>query len=199
MKCFKQYVAHISNVAKEDLNESFGKEHLDVLKKEYGTLQKIDPTSDSYKKLISLLNTLPQEYLKSLANADIKFVSKLAKNRLKESIDLNDALREDVTVDVSSAAKLFQKFLRSTGAPDKGAKLQPKATSTNSTVFIGTSTNSKFDYVIDVSKRTVTATQPHTMGRPHSYVWDDKTGEVKMVEGVVVETPPQTPKSKMDK
>lgn len=80
MKNFKQF-----------LLEQFSKEQLDKLRKEYGTLEKIDPTSPSYKKLITLLNNLPQEHLKSLASADIRFVSVLAKNRIKkEEVELDE-------------------------------------------------------------------------------------------------------------
>jgi hypothetical protein len=86
----KQYVAHRSNVVKEEINEAFSKDQLAVLKKEYGTLQKMDVTSNSYKKLIALLNNLPQSHLKSLVDADIKFVSKLAKNRLKEETEIDE-------------------------------------------------------------------------------------------------------------
>lgn len=86
----KQYVAHISNVKKESVNEAFSKDQLDKLKKEYGTLEKMDVTSSSYKKLIALLNNLDQTHLKSLVDADIKFISKLAKNRLKESLEIDE-------------------------------------------------------------------------------------------------------------
>lgn len=75
MKTFKQF-----------LTESFSQDHIDKLKAEYGTLQKIDPTSPSYKKLITLLDNLPQDHLKQLASADIKFISPLAKNRIKKSV-----------------------------------------------------------------------------------------------------------------
>jgi len=315
MKTFKDFVKESYGDVLETTTNLFSKDHLDKLRSEYETMQKIDPTSKSYKSLIDLLNKLPQENLKQLSSANIKFISPLAKNRIKkesleercwdgykptpgktpyetgscmkededlqeeaehegEKVTLNKPFRtpdgpkkfavyvkndkgnvvkvtfgdpdmeikrdsedrrsnfrarhncdepgpkdkarywsckmwsntpvskltENTTeMDISSAAKLFQKFLRSTGAPDKNTAFRPSNKTPENTIFIGTSTNSKFDYLVDLSKRTVTATQPHTMGRPHSYVWDDKTGEVKMVEGVVVENPHQTPKSKMDK
>ena len=92
----KQYVAHISNVVKEsyDSNEleeaAFDKAHLDSLRKAYSDLDKIDPTSHAYKKLITLLNSLPQDKLKSLASANIKFISPLAKNRIKKEVKEDD-------------------------------------------------------------------------------------------------------------
>ena len=79
MKSFKQF-----------LTESFSKDQLDKLKSEYGTMQKIDPTSSSYKKLIALLDNLPQDHLKQLAASDIKFISPLAKNRIKKSVAESD-------------------------------------------------------------------------------------------------------------
>jgi hypothetical protein len=90
---------------------------------------------------------------------------------------LQESLTEDA-VDMSQAAKLFSKFLRSTGAPDKVAKFSKKGT-----LFVGRSTNSKFDYSVDVSKRTVTATKTGSLGST-SFVWDDKTGKIKMYESV---------------
>jgi hypothetical protein len=86
------------------------------------------------------------------------------------------------SLDISHAAKLFSKFLRSTGAPDKVAKF-----SKSGALFIGSSTNSKFDYAVDVAKGTVTAT-PRDSSRMSSFVWNDKTGKVRVVE----EAPPDT-------
>lgn len=292
MKSFKQFLA-----------ESFSKEQIDKLKAEYGTMQKIDPTSSSYKKLIALLDNLPQDHLKQLASADIKFISPLAKNRIKKSVSEADELdercwdgykptpgkkpyekgscmkeeddlqeeaehegkkvtlnkpfrtpdgpkkfavyvkndkgnivkvtfgdpnmeikrdsddrranfrarhncddpgpkwkarywsckmwsnkpvsklTEDVKTidgkDASSAAKLFSKFLRSTGAPDKVAKFTPKSKS----VYKGQS--KKFDYYVDVDKKTVTAKHRNTFD-DSSYVWDDKSHSVKVTESSVV-------------
>ena len=79
MKKFKQY-----------LTETFSNSQIDVLKKEYESLSRIDPTSTSYKKLIKLLNSLPQDKLKQLSDAQIKFISPLAKNRL---IKVGDKIR----------------------------------------------------------------------------------------------------------
>lgn len=76
MKTFRQHL-------NESVNESFTSQMLDNLKKEFSTLKKIDPTSPSYKKLISLLDSLPQAHLKQLATANIPFVSVLAQRRVK--------------------------------------------------------------------------------------------------------------------
>ena len=62
----------------------FSKEQLNLLKLGYGSLNKLDPSSPTYKKFIKFLEKLPKDQLKQLANADIKFVSMLAKNRIKE-------------------------------------------------------------------------------------------------------------------
>ena len=83
----------IENVKKRfgvDLTEGklkegkFSKEQLNLLKLGYGSLNKLDPSSPTYKKFIKFLEKLPKDELKQLANADIKFVSMLAKNRIKE-------------------------------------------------------------------------------------------------------------------
>lgn len=286
MKSFKQF-----------LTESFSKDQIDKLKAEYGTMQKIDPISPSYKKLITLLDNLPQDHLKQLAAADIKFISPLAKNRVKKSVSEEESIDErcwdgykptpgkkpyekgscmkeeddlqeeaehegkkvtlnkpfrtpdgpkkfavyvkndkgnvvkvtfgdpnmeikrdsddrranfrarhncddpgpkwkarywsckmwsnkpvskiaEEVVDASQAAKLFSKFLRSTGAPDKVSKF----TSTKKNVFKGQS--AKFDYYVDMDKRTVASRQRNGFNDT-IYVWDDKTQSVKIAEAKI--------------
>ena len=61
----------------------FTKQQIDMIRKAYGTLSKIDPNKPTYKKFIKFLDKLPKDELKQLAGANIKFVSMLAKNRLK--------------------------------------------------------------------------------------------------------------------
>lgn len=304
MKSFKQF-----------LTEAFSKEQIEKLKAEYDTMQKIDPTSSSYKKLIALLNNLPQDHLKQLASADIKFISSLAKNRVKKTVaeadeieercwdgykptpgkkpyekgscmkeddiqeeaehegkkvTLNKPFRtpdgpkkfavyvkndkgnvvkvafgdpnmeikrdsderranfrarhncddpgpkwkarywsckmwsnkpvskiaEDTKIsndaDASTAAKLFAKFLRSTGAPDRVSKF----TSTNKKVFKGQS--AKFDYYVDVEKKTVASKQRNSFD-DSVYVWDDKTNSVKIAESKVNISEESPPDPKIEK
>lgn len=69
-------------VEKYLINEN--KSMIDKLKKEWGKIDKIDPESPTYKKLTKYLDSLDQKTLKSLVDANIKFVSKLAMNRLKK-------------------------------------------------------------------------------------------------------------------
>ncbi len=52
------------------------------LKREWAKVKKIDPASDSYQKLIRVLNILSLAELKKLEKADINFVSSLARNRI---------------------------------------------------------------------------------------------------------------------
>ena len=61
----------------------FSKDQIDTLRKSYGTLSGMNPTSPTYKKFIKFLEKLPKDQLKQLAAANIKFVSMLAKNRIK--------------------------------------------------------------------------------------------------------------------
>lgn len=84
---------------------------------------------------------------------------------------------QETTPDVSQAAKLFNKFLRTTGAPDKVSKFTPKS----SNVFSGRSTNSKFDYDVDVAKGTVTATT-RTSKKDQTFIWNNKTNSVSLIE-----------------
>jgi hypothetical protein len=80
------WIGHTAeNVKEGKLKEGkFSKEQLNLLKLGYGSLNKLDPSSPTYKKFIKFLEKLPKDELKQLANADIKFVSMLAKNRIKE-------------------------------------------------------------------------------------------------------------------
>ena len=78
---------------KEDIGESFSPSQIAALKAEYSKINGIDPASDTYKKLIAMLDRLDLKSLQSLAGAEIKFVSKLAQNRVlrksmkKEAVD----------------------------------------------------------------------------------------------------------------
>jgi len=67
---------------KEEIGESFSPSQIAALKAEYSKINGIDPDSDTYKKLIAMLDRLDLKSLKSLAGAEIKFVSKLAQNRV---------------------------------------------------------------------------------------------------------------------
>ena len=67
---------------KEDIGESFSPSQIAALKAEYSKINGIDPDSDTYKKLIAMLDRLDLKTLQSLAGAEIKFVSKLAQNRV---------------------------------------------------------------------------------------------------------------------
>jgi hypothetical protein len=72
----------IKKVLAEKNKETFTKEHLDKLRDDYGKLDKIDPMSPTYKKLISFLDNLDKANLKLIADGKIKFLSMLANRRL---------------------------------------------------------------------------------------------------------------------
>lgn len=62
------------------------KQMIAKLKKDMAKIDKIDPSSPAYKKIIDMLDDQAKnnpEALKLLADADVKFLSMLAKNRLK--------------------------------------------------------------------------------------------------------------------
>jgi len=79
----------------ETMTESFSASQIAALKAEYSKINTIDPSSDTYKKLIAMLDKLDLKSLQSLAGAEVKFVSKLAQNRvarknMKEEIQLSE-------------------------------------------------------------------------------------------------------------
>jgi hypothetical protein len=87
---------------KEDIGESFSPSQIAALKAEYSKINGIDPASDTYKKLIAMLDRLDLKSLQSLAGAEIKFVSKLAQNRvMKKSMK-----KEEFQLDELSTNKL---------------------------------------------------------------------------------------------
>jgi hypothetical protein len=56
---------------------------INTLRKEYGKINFVDPELPAYQKLTSFLDKMTQDQLKQLADAKIKFVSVLARNRIK--------------------------------------------------------------------------------------------------------------------
>jgi hypothetical protein len=103
---------------KEDIGESFSPSQIAALKAEYSKINGIDPASDTYKKLIAMLDRLDLKSLQSLAGAEIKFVSKLAQNRvMKKSMK-----KEEFQLDELSTNKLAdykKKASDSASAADK--------------------------------------------------------------------------------
>ena len=68
---------------------------LSNLRKAYGNIEGIDPDSPTYTKLIDFLDNLDREHLQVLADAGVKFVSMLAKNRLRSGADKLNELSKD--------------------------------------------------------------------------------------------------------
>jgi hypothetical protein len=102
---------------KEDIEESFSPSQIAALKAEYSKINGIDPASDTYKKLIAMLDRLDLKSLQSLAGAEIKFVSKLAQNRV-----MRKSMKEEVQLDELSTNKLAdykKKASDSASAADK--------------------------------------------------------------------------------
>jgi len=64
-------------------NDLFTLAHLTTLREEYGKLQTVDPCGEAYPKLCALLDNLSNEALTQLAAARIRFVSPLARNRIR--------------------------------------------------------------------------------------------------------------------
>lgn len=62
----------------------FSADHIKALQAEYDKINKIDPSSATYAKMVALLNKMPQSLLKQLASSNVKFISSLAANRVKE-------------------------------------------------------------------------------------------------------------------
>ncbi|KKK66994.1 hypothetical protein LCGC14_2958500 [marine sediment metagenome] len=66
----------------EEESSEYTSKQIRSLRDEYGRIEKIDPNEPTYKALIKHLDSLPHELLAQLANAKIKWVSTLARNRV---------------------------------------------------------------------------------------------------------------------
>jgi len=55
---------------------------IEELRKEYATIERVDPSSPIYENLINALDLLDTPKLQMLADAQIKWVSMLARNRV---------------------------------------------------------------------------------------------------------------------
>jgi hypothetical protein len=83
------------------MNEGkFSKSQIDVLRNGYETINTINPSSPTYKKLTDMLDGLPSDKLKQLAGEKIKWVSMLASNRV------NRRKTESVNEGIGSSEKL---------------------------------------------------------------------------------------------
>lgn len=65
------------------VTEGYTEKQIETLRKEYSHVKTVDPESPTYAALIKHLDSLPKDLLKHLAGANIKFVSALARNRIK--------------------------------------------------------------------------------------------------------------------
>jgi len=93
----------------ETMTESFSASQIAALKAEYSKINTIDPDSDTYKKLIAMLDKLDLKSLKSLADANVKFVSKLAQNRVLRKSMKKEDVRLDENEDLANARKMYHK------------------------------------------------------------------------------------------
>ena len=94
----------------------FSKSHIDKLRDAFDKIGKVNPSSQSYKNLVNYLDSLPTEQLKQLADAkpQIKFISNLARNRVKkvkESVELDEKHLLGKTVLVAGRKGTVTKFL----------------------------------------------------------------------------------------
>jgi len=65
------------------MTQPFTTEQISSLAEAYNSLEKIDPCTQHYQALVALLDRLPLHMLKQLSDANIRFVSVLASNRVR--------------------------------------------------------------------------------------------------------------------
>jgi hypothetical protein len=74
----------------EKMDEKFDRTHLGILKYAYKDIDKINPSDPMYVRVAQMLDKLSKQELQQLIDADIKFISLLAKNRLSKKESVNE-------------------------------------------------------------------------------------------------------------
>lgn len=69
-------------MTRRDPDDLFNRAQLDVLRAGMARIDRADPDSDSYKRMIRLLDGMSIPQLRQIRGAGIKFMSPLALNRL---------------------------------------------------------------------------------------------------------------------
>ena len=102
-------------VKKESVDEAtieeatMGPDKLEMLRKAYGSVNKIDPSSPTYKKMEKMIDGMSQDHLKGLAFAKIKFLSMLAATKLRYKhnvkLDFSDYWAESVDHTIEEAVQ----------------------------------------------------------------------------------------------
>jgi hypothetical protein len=97
----------------EAVEESFSDAQISQLRGEMSKVSGIDPASPTYKKLVDMLNNMGMKELTKLADANIKFISGLARNRViragmkKEEVELDEEQLNEL--DKSTLASYIKK------------------------------------------------------------------------------------------
>mgnify|MGYP006396683155 FL=1 len=92
-----------------ELGEGFKPAMLRKLKTEYGKINKIDPSSPAYKKLKEKIQAMSKVMLIQIADADIKFMSGLARNELQRKYGKSMlSKKESVELDEGKVSKTYK-------------------------------------------------------------------------------------------
>lgn len=72
------------NNIRKIIEDNISQSQISRLKKEWGSVGRIDVTSQEYKSLEAFMDLLSDQQLKQLASADIKFISDMARIKSKK-------------------------------------------------------------------------------------------------------------------
>lgn len=101
----------ISDLRKTSVAEdATDEQRWEKLRDAYSAIKTIDPSSPTYQKLIDFLEGLSTEDLQSLANANIRFISGLARNRVnRRAKELSESwnTREEINAEIAKAEDLL--------------------------------------------------------------------------------------------
>lgn len=103
------------NIVKLNMNESMNEDkftsaQIKQLRKNYDTINRINPSSPTYDKLTKFLDDLPTDKLKQLAKGKIKFISSLAQNRVRRRTGKFESVNESLSSKRKEITNLVKSF-----------------------------------------------------------------------------------------
>ena len=105
-----------------DLSENLNPKQIALLKKNYSTIDRIDPSGPAYKKAKGMISGLEKDNLIDLAKAKVKFLSQIAADELRKQHNVKlkaseymesvkeSTINELTTVDREKLVKVFDKL-----------------------------------------------------------------------------------------
>jgi hypothetical protein len=115
----------------------FDFEMIDAMRERFGKLDKIDPENPKYQRVIEMLDKMPQEALQQLTDSKIKFISSLARNRLKKSLTEGDMTEQGLILVITPGSLTKAASLSAVGSGHPAKLSQPGGKTKSSIPYTG--------------------------------------------------------------